>query len=406
MRRCLLGAGLLVVLHAASGTARADAGPPLTIHESELRAALTCRAPARGPARTTVLLVHGTFTTGETSWGPTYVPTLTRRGHRTCTLTIPDRLLDDTRIDAEYVVFAVRTLRRDAPTRRVSVIAHSQGSMVQRWAMRWWPDVAASVDDVIDLAGLVRGSPVASTLCAGPCPAWTHFASEGSVFMNALNRPAMAPPVLDATSVFTDYDELIQPPSVAHYDGTPNTVTARLQELCPGRAVEHGLVLADAAVFAVVADALAHDGPADLRRIAEPCPPGNLEGVDSAAFLGALGLDAAVGSAEVVATRHPPLHADEPQALGYTAARAARFGELATRVRPTRLRVGARVLRIQVTVGGVPVRRAKVTAFGVTATSGADGAARLRVRPRSRGVRRVVAGLRGYRSGAATVRVR
>lgn len=61
---------------------------PFTVSADDLAASLTC--PNGNPTADSppVLLVHGTATTGEESWGDGYVPALLANGYTGCYVTI------------------------------------------------------------------------------------------------------------------------------------------------------------------------------------------------------------------------------------------------------------------------------------------------------------------------------
>jgi hypothetical protein len=130
----------------------------------------------------------------------------------------------------------------------------------------------------------------------------------GSHFLTALNRGDETPGDVDYTSVFSQNDELVQPPSSARLDGAVNVL---VQDLCPGRSVHHGGALHDAAVFAVVLDALTHPGPADPARVdraacLRPWMPGVDEPVTGNAML--------YGPAFLALLQHDTVPAEPPLA--------------------------------------------------------------------------------------------
>ena len=390
----------VVLLLLAAAQPAAAAGPDLKVPAEQLEAAFFCREPAAGaPARVPVLLVHGTGAQAEENWFA-YLKVLPARGHRTCAVSIPDRESNSTTYNSEFVVHAARKMR-DRHGGRISIIGHSQGSMLQRWAMRWWPDVGAGVEDVINLAGPLRGSPYAKALClAFPCVEWMHNAVEGSPFMTAINEPAMTPYPADATSLLTEYDELVQPPAIAMYDAAPRTANVLIQDMCAARPVEHVAMAFDALVYALVLDALDHAGPVDPKRIdAGICQSGYIDGdpppadtgIPQTIVQGAQDGDPTIGP--------PPLPA-------YVKGHRDTFGALDVTVSPRRARLGRRRrFRVTVTTDGVPVRYAKVWLGRQRGETGQDGVARIRARLRALGRRPVLAAAPGYLAGRSGVRV-
>src|SRR5207247_4955501 len=87
---------------------------------------------------------------------------------------------------------------------------------------------------------------------------------HGSLFLAALNSEDETPGSVSYSSIYSQTDELVQPPETAIIDGASNVM---IQDLCPLRPVHHVGLNEDAVVFALVMDALDHPGPADPTRI-------------------------------------------------------------------------------------------------------------------------------------------
>ncbi len=287
--RVLAGVVLALALTVVSSPARAghaeSSGPVLEEPAEELAASLECAGQATGddPDATStepVLLVHGTFANAEENWGWNYRRALSERGWDVCTVTMPGRSLGDIQTTAEYVVHAVRAVH-ERTGEQVDVLGHSQGALQPRWALRWWPDVRAAVDDLVMIGGPNHGTDVA-LVAPGSCFPSCWQMMPGSNFLAALNRDDETPGDVSYTSVYSATDELVQPvfpEATAALDGAANVL---IQELCPGRPVEHAMLAADHAVHAVVLDALVHPGPADTSRLdpVEACAGSVFDGVD------------------------------------------------------------------------------------------------------------------------------
>ena len=256
---------------------RSLAEPAFETDIATLNEAIVCNPFTQtGPI---VLLVHGTFTHGEEHWGWTYEPLLLNEGHDVCLVTYPNRGLGDAQIAAEYVVNAIDQLA--ATGRKVSIIGHSQGGMPPRWAVRFWPSLRDKIDDMILLAapnhGIVLAELTALTELGVPIPIPAVFYQfrASSNYMTAVNTGDETPGDIDYTNMYTVFDELVQPvlpePSSAldWQQNNPKVANILLQDICPGRIAEHGSVMADAAVFELVLDALAHPGPANPERVSD-----------------------------------------------------------------------------------------------------------------------------------------
>jgi triacylglycerol lipase len=264
----------------------ASADPALSVPKAQLDAALRCVAPV-GTANGSepVLLVHGTGTNPEENWSWNYGKVLPEKGWDVCTVTLPNRALEDIQVASEYVVHALVTIA-ERYGRKVDVIGHSQGGLEPRWAVRWWEAARAAVDDLVTLASPNHGTVAADTACVRACSAAVHQMKQGSKFLTALNEGDETPGAISYTSIYSLTDELVQPAvptPTAALDGASNVA---IQDLCPGRVGEHALMAADAVAYALAVDAFTNPGPADPARIpVTTCLQTSFEGVSSTAAL-------------------------------------------------------------------------------------------------------------------------
>ncbi len=180
---------------------------------------------------------------------------------------LPERALGDIQISSEYVVYAVKRLAAETGL-KVSVVGHSEGGLEPRWAIKWWPEVRAAVEDLVTLATPHHGTAVTSAYCAsGACTPAAWQMRPGSRFLEALNGGDETPGEISYTSVYTLTDELVQPQvpeSTSRLEGAANLA---VQDLCPGRPVDHIGMVWDGVVFEAVKDALTHPGPANPGRL-------------------------------------------------------------------------------------------------------------------------------------------
>ena len=244
-------------------TAAAAVGPPLETDVATLDRAVRCPVRFSGIYEP-VLLVHGTASKPEDEWALTYKKVLPDLGFDVCTVRLPELALADAQTSTEYVVHAIRTMATQSG-RPVDVIGYSQGGLEPRWAVKWWPDVLAGVDDLVTLGGPHHGNSRANDECAdGSCDASIWQQRQGSDFISKLNSVDETPGAVDYTSIYSQSDGQVIPVTTAVLQGAANI---RVQDLC-NRQVVHQMLPIDAAVFAIALDALTHDGPAVLSRIA------------------------------------------------------------------------------------------------------------------------------------------
>src|SRR5205085_3978781 len=117
-----------IVLPAASTARPRPHDPALDVCPVTLAKSLRCQIKLnRHARRNAVLLVHGTGTNPQDTWGWSYVPALRSAGFRTCTVQLPDHALGDIQTASEYVVYAIRRIA-SLTGRKVDVIGRSQGT--------------------------------------------------------------------------------------------------------------------------------------------------------------------------------------------------------------------------------------------------------------------------------------
>ncbi|HEY3239036.1 MAG TPA: lipase [Acidimicrobiia bacterium] len=258
-------------------------GPALQVSAAEMDAALLCPASFSG-AHEPVLFVHGTTLTPETNWSWNYGKTLPADGYDVCLIGLPDRARADMQVSTEYVVHAIRTIAAQSG-KKVDVVGFSQGPLEPRWAIKWWPDIQNLVDDVVAQAGVAHGFTETEGICFQSCIAPFWQMKPESQFLAALNAGDETPGDVSYTSVYSRTDQFVwlagggNPwDGSASIDGATNIA---VQDLCPGRPVDHVQVIYDAVFYAVTMDALANPGPADPSRIQKSvCAQGAMPGVD------------------------------------------------------------------------------------------------------------------------------
>jgi pimeloyl-ACP methyl ester carboxylesterase len=263
----------------------AAVGPTLQASEETLAAALKCPATFSG-AREPVLLVHGTAGTPE-AWSWNYVKVLSAQGYDVCAVALPDFARADMQVSAEYVVYAIRSMA-ERSHRKVDVIGFSQGPLEPRWAIKFWPDIRQLVDDLVLLAGVSHGFTETETICSSSCIAPFWQMKPESRFLAALNSGSETPGDISYTSVYSRTDQFVwltggTDDPWAHSASLKGGTNIAVQDICPGRSVEHFGALYDAVYYAVTIDALTHPGPADASRIDRAvCLQGAMPGVDTA----------------------------------------------------------------------------------------------------------------------------
>jgi triacylglycerol esterase/lipase EstA (alpha/beta hydrolase family) len=245
-------------------------GPALRVPQSDLANSLQCTDNLASSPKTPVLLVPGTGSNPPHNFGWNWEPALDALGIPWCAVTLPGNGLGDIQTAAEYVVNAIRTMYATAG-RRISIIGHSQGGMIPRWPLRFWPDTRAMVDDQIGIAPSNHGTTGAELLCSVSCAAADWQQSDKSEFIKALNSYQETFPGISYTEIYSHTDEIVTPnandsgSSSLHGGGEITNVA--IQDVCPLDSSEHlAIGTQDYVAYDLAIDALEHPGPADPAR--------------------------------------------------------------------------------------------------------------------------------------------
>ena len=297
MRVRLIAAVSLAALLSASGAARADdyvpvtrKGPSLNVPASALRTSLGCTAGIEKAKRDPILLIPGTNLDPDPNFGWNYERAFGARKWPWCTVTLPDSTMNDVQVAGEYVVHAIRSMARRSG-RRVDILGFSQGGMLPRWALRFWPGTRGKVDDVVGLDPSNHGTVSAQGLCQASCPPAYWQQAAGSRFLAALNSRAETFAGIDYTVVYSRHDEVVVPNtddsgSSSLHTGGGRIANVRVQDICPADSSEHlAMGSYDAVGYALAVDAFTHPGVAKPGRIAgSVCSQPFHEGVNAATF--------------------------------------------------------------------------------------------------------------------------
>jgi triacylglycerol esterase/lipase EstA (alpha/beta hydrolase family) len=265
-------------------------GPPLTVPTSKLQSSLNCTAGVAGDSRDPILLVPGTDLDPGPNYSWNYERALAALRWPYCTVTLPYQTTGDIQVAGEYVVYALRTMAHISG-RQVDVLGYSQGGMLPRWALRFWPDTRPLVHDFVALDPSNHGTLDANAACQGQCSPADWQQAAGSHFMGALNSLAETFAGIDYTVIFSRTDEIVVPNldssgSSSLHTGGGTIANIAVQQICPNDVSEHlAMGSYDPVGYALAIDAFTHSGTADPSRIpptvcAEPFQPG----VDPSSF--------------------------------------------------------------------------------------------------------------------------
>jgi len=263
-------------------------GPELSVPEAVLERSLTCTGDLTGAGRAPVLLVPATWMSPREHYGWNYMRAFEALGWPYCAVTTPKHSMEDMQISAEYVVYAIRSLYHRAG-RPIAILGGSQGGILPRWALRFWPDTRPMVEEHVGLAPPNHGGQ--GVVCAPDCaPALWQLRYQSS-FMQAMNSGQETFPGISYTEIYSHQDPIATPASddsgtSSLHGGGGRITNVALQDICPAHLAEHIKVVSyDAVGYALAIDALTHDGPADPARIDRGvCAEEFHSGVDPATF--------------------------------------------------------------------------------------------------------------------------
>jgi len=178
-------------------------------------------------------------------------------GRAATVVTLPDGGTGDLARQADAVEDAV-SAALDAGAPSVDVVGYSAGGVVARlWVQRH--DGVHKARRIVTLGSPHHGTRLAAAGVAaapGACPIACQQLANGSRLLADLDTPVPTPPAWLA--VWTVQDETVTPPDSGRLEGAVNVA---VQDLCPGRTVSHSQLPSDAAVTAMVLDAI---GPGPL----------------------------------------------------------------------------------------------------------------------------------------------
>ncbi len=292
-------------------------GPPLSVPAAKLQAAFSCTSGIAGDARNPILLVPGTNLDPGSNYSWNYERAFAALHWPYCTVTLPYHTMGDIQVAGEYVVYALRTMAARSG-RQVDILGFSQGGMLPRWALRFWPDTRRIVHTYVALDPSNHGTLDADAICQHQCAPADWQQAAGSRFDSALNSYTETFAGIYYTVIFSRTDEIVVPNldasgSSSLHTGAGHIANIAVQDICPGDVSDHlAMGSYDPVGYALAVDALSHESLAVPAHVpptvcTEPFQPGvnpSTFASDYAAYL------AAVGQAQMQAPQvsaEPPL---------------------------------------------------------------------------------------------------
>jgi hypothetical protein len=293
-------------------------GPPLDVPPAALTASLVCTTSVTASSREPILLVAGTALTPASNFSWNYERAFAAIRLPYCALTLPDDEMADIQTAGEYIVYAIRTMHQMSG-HKVDILGFSQGGMVPRWALRFWPDTRRLVDDLVAIDPSNHGTLDANGACTPSCAPAVWQQRSGSRFLAALNSAAETFAGISYTVVYSRTDEVVVPNfdasgSSSLHSGAGAIVNIAAQQICPADLSEHlAMGSYDPVAYAVAIDAFTHPGPTDLARAPKSvCTTPFQPGVDPQTF--PTDYAAYAGGAVAEVAMHPHTASEPPLA--------------------------------------------------------------------------------------------
>lgn len=257
---------------------------PYSVSEDTLRLAIGIPADfeyGKGNKKA-VILVPGTASMGGLVYASNYAKLLKNTEFADVVwLNVPHYLLDDCQTNSEYVAYAINYIS-EITNKNVSIISWSQGGPILQWALKYWPSTNSKVDNFIPFAPDFRGTDMAYVACPAfgykfLCTPSVKQQVSDSEFIKTLRNNNGLSAYVPTTSIYSGFDELVSnqegvtAPSYIDDIRGVGVSNNRFQDLCPdkpaGSFYLHEGTLYNPVGYALVIDALTHDGPGNASRI-------------------------------------------------------------------------------------------------------------------------------------------
>lgn len=277
---------------------------PYDISEEKLRAAIYIPDTfqyGRAGAPQPIILFPGTGANGYTTFKGNYIPLL--QGSNIADpvwVNVPGLLLDDAQGNAEYIAYAINYIYGICNKRKIAVAAWSQGNINTQWAYKYWPSTRTKVTDHIAFSPDYHGTNLANLIAAPgePLPPSVLQQEYNSNFITTLRNNNGASSYVPTTTIYSGFfDEIVEPQQGTGASAFINNArnagasNSEVQVVCNGQIAgtfyTHEGILYNPLGFALLKDALAHDGPGQTSRLnlGSVCSTYLTQGLDLADFL-------------------------------------------------------------------------------------------------------------------------
>lgn len=262
---------------------------PYSLTEAELRAAIYIPSTFTYGQKTPTIFVPGTSSYGGSAFGSNLRKLLTGQTYADPVwLNLPGASLGDIQVNSEYIAYAINYISGISQNKNVSIISWSQGGLNTQWAFTFWPSTRALVSDFIPVAPDFHGSINANALClsvggagalqAPYCAPAFQQQEYDSALITAFRAKGGDTAYVPTTTLYSGFfDEIVEPQqgtaASAYLQGPSTLVTNNeFQTVCPAGSggasfFGHATSLYNPLGYALVVDALTHDGPGLVSRL-------------------------------------------------------------------------------------------------------------------------------------------
>ncbi|KAF1831289.1 lipase B precursor [Decorospora gaudefroyi] len=310
---------------------------PYSLSESALRRAIYIPSSFTYGAKPPVIFVPGTGAYGGSNYANNLRKLLTGTSYADpIWLNIPGAMLADTQKNAEYIAYAINYISAiSSNSTNMAVISWSQGGLDTQWVFTFWPSTQHVVRDHLSIAPDFKGTVLANILCLSAnsdqalnlCDPAVIQQEATSDFVRTLRAHGGDAAYVPTTTFYSAFfDEIVQPQygtvasSLIRDARNVGVSNNEVQSVCAGRLggtfYGHAGVLFHPLTYALVVDALQHEGPGRLERIDVPsvCSEYVAPGLDLDDVVATTGLIPVAGA---LLLSYPVKMFDEPALMSY-----------------------------------------------------------------------------------------
>ncbi|TLD34819.1 Lipase B [Venturia nashicola] len=261
---------------------RSTQDAPFSLTESQLREVIYIPSTFTYGQVPPIVMVPGTGSAGCLSFGSNFIKQFTGSSFADPVwLNIPDLLLRDAQINAEYVAYALNYISSISSKKNISVMAWSQGNLDTQWALKYWPYTRSIVNDFISISPDFHGTNTAFIACPNfpniSCAPAVIQQEHNSNFIFRLRKNDGDSAYVPTTSIYSSTDEIVQPMAgtgASAYILDARNVgvsTNQVHTVCNGKLAgifaTHESVLYHPLAYALVVDALTNPGAGQPSRL-------------------------------------------------------------------------------------------------------------------------------------------